>query len=184
VPPIGMSTDDWRTNRADQVRHMLLPLKGQRGIVCEPSKKKVRSGTALVAHDGVRDEYDYRACRFRSRKARIEGNYFEIWVPDPTWRRMYLKRAYLTLLLRNDTRRSADELLCIHCDPDDASEGPTRHYKRGPHLHVRMAQAPLPRCHFALCLTSMDNVVTSAASLTAAFGEAALMISHEVLERF
>lgn len=56
-------------------------------------------------------------------------------------------------------------------------------YKKGPHLHIKAAEAPLPHAHFALNLGHLDAVLESVESLSEAIEYEIIMLKEEVLDR-
>jgi hypothetical protein len=66
----------------------------------------------------------------------------------------------------------------------DKLDSPNRaKYKKGPHLHIKAAEDPLPHAHFALNLGHLDAVLDSVESLTEAMRFGILMLKEEVLDR-
>ena len=168
--------------RARQITEMLSPLKTVRPLHCGFFPAPVGGGKALVAHDGFPLKDSHREYPFRLANSAIDCKYFELWTPcDNTGRTWNLVQAYFTVLLPNRQARRLEELLCVHCDPQDESDEPTCWYKRSPHLHVEKAEHPLPKCHFPLCCTSLRTVSDSLHSLTSALHEAVKAVQDEVV---
>jgi len=57
-------------------------------------------------------------------------------------------------------------------------------YKKGPHLHIKAADNPIPHAHFALNLGHLDAVLETIESLSEAMSYGLLMLKEEVLDRF
>lgn len=55
-------------------------------------------------------------------------------------------------------------------------------YKKGPHLHIKAADDPLPHAHFALNLGHLDAVLISIETLSEAMRDGILMLKEEVLD--
>lgn len=55
-------------------------------------------------------------------------------------------------------------------------------YKKGPHLHIKAADDPLPHAHFALNLGHLEAVLLSIGSLSEAMRDGILMLKEEVLD--
>lgn len=55
-------------------------------------------------------------------------------------------------------------------------------YKKGPHLHIKAADDPLPHAHFALNLGHLDAVLESIETLSEAMRCAIFMLKEEVLD--
>ncbi len=181
---VTMAARELFDNRTSQVKAMLAPLKSAKPLHCEPFPGQVRGGKAFVAHDGLSPREDYRDYPFRLKDSQLECTYNEVWLPVSGASRWVLVRAYLTLFVINLQLRESEQLLCVHCDPADESHEPTRSYKIGPHLHLAEARPPLPRCHFPLCLTNLDEVLRSPKSLTEALRKTAEVLQNEVVARF
>lgn len=56
-------------------------------------------------------------------------------------------------------------------------------YKKGPHLHIKAADDPLPHAHIALNLGHLDAVLGSIGTLSEAMRCAIFMLKEEVLDR-
>jgi hypothetical protein len=172
------------TDRAPEVRNLLSPLlASQSRFHCGFEARKVNGGRVLVAHDNTRIGESYRDWTFRTFAKNFWCKYFELWKQIGQTQEWYLERAYLTILRPDIPNHDFDEYLCIHCDPNDLSAEPFGSYKRGPHLHVEMAEAPIPDCHFPLNLGHLQEVLSSVNSLTEALRQAVEVLSHEFLAR-
>ena len=170
--------------RVHMIQALLRPLRGGRDVACCIDTGMYHGGKAVAAHDGLASGSDYRDWRFWTSARDLLCQYFELWRPSQGGRCLLLHRAYLNVFWLNRQTHSTEELVCVHCDPGDASQEPTCRYKRGPHLHVMKAEEPLPHCHFPLNLGQLDDILTSADSLTGAMEMAVGVISDEVLSRF
>ena len=139
----------------------------------------------LGTHDGSPSQSNYRAWRFATKFRRYYAMYFEIWRPTSAERiSLYLDRSYLTIF-RQEVPESEKEFISLHCDPDeqDPDEQARAVYKRGPHLHIKAADPPIPRAHIALARGQLDQVLRNATNLTEALQWSMLMIADEVLDR-
>jgi hypothetical protein len=68
--------------------------------------------------------------------------------------------------------------------PSNKTDKPNNEkYKKGPHLHIKAAEAPLPHAHFALNLGHLDAVLESVESLSEAMRYGIIMLKEEVLDR-
>lgn len=56
-------------------------------------------------------------------------------------------------------------------------------YKRGPHLHIKAADEPIPKSHLALARGQLSEVLFSLDDLTEALGRSIQMIKDEILDR-
>jgi len=164
--------------RGDQIRKFLVPLAKAPGGPAWQTRTPVGS-FIIGTHDGSPSASDYRDWRFSTIIPGYRAMYFELWIKqDPKW---YLDRAYLSIFRIEHGSRDETELLCLHCDPN---EPPGEHtlYKIGPHLHIVLAEHPIPHAHIALNKCHLDDVLLSLRSLSAAMAEAVLLIREEILE--
>jgi hypothetical protein len=93
-----------------------------------------------------------------------------------------LDRAYLSLFKTEPSTRTEIEFLCLHCDPNEPDDARHAIYKKGPHLHIQVAEEPIPHAHIALNRGHLDAVLNSPDSLTKAMGAAILMLREEILD--
>lgn len=167
--------------RGDRVRQLLQPLARQStGPAWQP--KVIRGDYIIGTHDGSPPQSDYREWRFSTVAPKIRAMYFERW--RSTDRKLWhLDRAYLNLFKLNEIMHSEEELLCLHCDPNEPEGAPHASYKIGPHLHVKGgAPKPFPSAHIALNIGYIESVLHSMESLTEALEWAILMLKEEILE--
>lgn len=138
----------------------------------------------VVAFHGGAPTGDYRDWRFRTVAPWLRASYFERWVADSAqadaW---YLNRAYLHLY-RVGAPREETEFLALHCDPNEPPDAAHAKYKRGPHLHIKVAENPFPKAHIALNLSDLASVLSSVESLTDALGLAVLLIRERVIDLY
>ena len=175
---IRLKTEDL-DHRRSAIRRMLKPLRAYQPVACGLTHDKAGNGMVLGAHDGhVRDK-DYREWYFRSSAKNVWCQYFEVWNDTEPQNRLSLVRAYFTVFIADRATGQFEELLCIHCDPNDESD-----MKRGPHLHVTKAIDPLPKCHFPLNYSHLDHVLTSIQTLHDAMYKAIVIVAKEVIPRF
>src|SRR5579884_608446 len=136
----------------------------------------------IAAYDGTRPTSEYRDWRFSTFVPNFRAMYFEMWKRsvdnEEYW---YLDRAYLSIY--QIINRSESEFLCLHCDPNIANDTKEK-YKKGPHLHIKAANEPLPHAHFALNLGHLEAVLTSIDTLSEAMISAISMLKEEVLDSF
>jgi hypothetical protein len=134
----------------------------------------------IGVHAGAPATSDYRSWRFPTFISRVHAMYFELW-------RMfgrdeaYLFRAYFSLF-RSVASNEEQELLALHCDPNEALGSPHEVYKRGPHLHLMTSSVPNPHAHIALNRCHLDDALGSVASFTNAYELAFEMIAHQILK--
>ncbi len=119
--------------------------------------------------------------RFPTRVPHIRASYHERWVPtDFRQEKFFLERAYLHLFIRRD-ERIEDEILALHCDPNEPASSRHYRYKAGPHVHMSTAEDPLHHTHIALNAGNLDDVLKSVTELTSALTIAVAMIDDQVL---
>ncbi len=169
--------------RIREIQNLLPPLCAGRQVPCQFYKNIVSGGRVIAAHDGDPTDSDYLGWKFRSFAGPLWCQYYEIWKPKNgnLW---HLIRAYLNIYKIDPNTHSLKEIICIHCDPNDESDEPMRTFKRGPHLHVKAANEPLPKCHFPLNLDSLNRILSSRSLMTRAFEQAIKVVCKEVLERY
>jgi hypothetical protein len=220
MPIIQMNINDLKS-RVQKIRVMLRPISKQKdGPACELTNSS-SSRLIFAIHDGARPISDYRDWRFSTKVESFYAMYFELWKrnekDEELW---YLDRAYLSIY--QFINRQEKEFLCLHCDPNIASEleesenkqekisnkanlklekkglisnkilshskreidrPEKERYKKGPHLHIKAAEDPLPHAHFALNLGHLNDVLASVESLSDAMKDGILMLREEVLDR-
>ena len=165
--------------RRKVIGRMLKPLRADQLVACGITRDKSGNGIVLAAHSGLGTDRDYRNWRFRSKAKDVWCQYFEIWIDAGPQSQLRLFRAYFTLLLIDEASGRFEEVLCIHCDPDEESD-----MKRGPHLHVMKATHPLPKCHFPLNYSHLNEVLESIQTLNTAMCKAIAIVAIEVIPRF
>lgn len=170
--------------RINTIQEMLAPLKQGRQVACELVKTQERGGKVFAAHDGRALGGGFRDWSFRTFAPDLWCRYFELWRPGIGIDKWNLSRAYLTIAKIDRVSRCLEEVICIHCDPLDTSPEPVGSYKRGPHLHVEVADDPLPRAHFPLNFGHLEAVLSSPDDLTRALKQAVAIVVHEVVARF
>lgn len=182
VPLLRINIDSLHS-RQNPIRRMLRPLRKHSDVGCSLSKGKYAGGKIVAAHDAPAPSGDPRNWRFRTFVPGVFAQYFELWIPCSGDRGLALNRAYLHVLQLNAERRALAEVLCLHSDPTATDNEPLRAYKQGPHVHVKLAEPPLPQSHFPLNLGHLEQVLDSVASLTTAMQSAVQVITNEVLNR-
>ncbi len=170
--------------RPKAIRRFLLPLAMKPAVACYSPRSLISGGRVFAAHDGQVAGKEYRDWRFTSRHRNILCQYFELWRPTGRHRKWFLDRACLTLFLTDRISRQSLELLSVHSDPNNADPAPVQGFKKGPHLHVKHLEEPLPHAHFPMAIGYVDKVVQSAPELTRVFKEIASLLSIEVVGRF
>jgi len=179
--PVALSVEQLET-RIGTVQKLLKPLVGGKHAVpcCFVANPSV-PGRILSGHPGGSGHTDHRALWFPTFIKTVQCQYFEIWLPSDGEKRWELERAYLSIsrVIRQLGKR--EDILCVHCDPLTKDSDPLASYRKGPHLHVMLAQAPLPRAHFPLNACHLQQVLASVESLTNAMQSAIGIVCHEVI---
>jgi hypothetical protein len=171
--------------RGQKICEMLVPLAGKSRLAY--SIVSSRSELMIAVHSGPRREDLFpRDWRFSTTVTGIRGGYYERWIAvDQKRNRFYIDRAYLHLYRRKPTESDETEIIALHCDPNESDDvGLLKHavYKRGPHIHVIVAEQPIPHSHFALNATQLDHVLSSIDALHDAVGAGVVLLRDQVLD--
>ena len=185
MPRVTMPAEELFSRRARTVGEMLAPLKGCQ-VPCQLHARMVSRGKVIGAHDGgFSPDSDYQRWRFRTVSPDVDCQYYELWRFSGDELAARLERAYLHLFKVNRATHMQEEIIAVHAEPynDDESE-----YLRGLHLHVNKASHPIPKCHFSLMISHLDDhvdqVLSSVGNFTKAFRRAATLIQTEVVSRY
>ncbi|HEY0556722.1 MAG TPA: hypothetical protein VGG20_20870 [Thermoanaerobaculia bacterium] len=108
--------------------------------------------------------------------------YFEAWKSVEDSGLWTLFQAYFSLYQTVRSAHSEREILAIHCDPLEEARAPHALYKQGPHLHVKLAEDPIPHAHFALNRGHLPDVLSSVGSISSAMEMALIMVREQVLD--
>ena len=198
-------------SRGEDVRTMLQPIsKLEYGPAWE--RKSNPGGIIIAVHDGANPTSDYRNFRFSTFVHNFQAMYFELWRrTEENEQYWYLDKAYLSiyrlidrqekefLCLHCDPNISKLEeqekirnragihlnkknLKQLNSEIEKLDNSDKEKYKKGPHLHIKAADDPLPHAHFALNLGNLDAVLESIESLSIAMRYGILMLKEEVLD--
>lgn len=197
MPAVSMTITNLQS-RGNDVREMLIPISAEQKT--GPAWKS-RSGSydyVIGTHDGSPPGSDYREWTFATVRSDMRAQYFERWLKyEERGRELwYLERAYLHIFKKDRESRDYEQILCLHCDPNDAPDEKEKeknpekyqrltkqsYYKRHPHLHVIAAEAPFPHAHLALHVGYIERLLASVSELTEAFKHAVQMIRDEVMD--
>ncbi|MCW3089815.1 MAG: hypothetical protein JWP81_884 [Ferruginibacter sp.] len=63
--------------------------------------------------------------------------------------RYFLDKSYFHLYTYNNDLKEFEYIL-LHCDTSEPNDTPHSIYKKSPHLHIEVAEHPIPKAHFAL----------------------------------
>lgn len=185
---VTMRVEDVFSHRPGQIGDMLSPLKGS-FVACQPHTRMVQRGKVLAAHDGgTSPDIDFHRWRFRSASRDIECQYFELWRFFGDERTAYLEKAYLHLFQIDRRTRNVEKIVSVHAETQTDGEGDSEQYKHALHLHVDKAAQPIPKCHFPLTISHIDNharqVFSSVENLTSALAKTVSVIRIEVVSRY
>lgn len=171
--------------RVNLVRDLLIPLREQHlPVACDISRHQFFGCKVIAAHDGVPINKNFREMYFKTFTTDILGQYYELWKPIDKQEKLCLNRAYLNVSIVNRNTHTYDKLVSIHCDPYEENNEVSCLYKRGPHLHVQKAEHPIPKCHFPLNFSELDNILSSVHNITEALKNAIKIVKDEVLIRY
>ena len=172
-------------NRGSIVMDMLVPLVGTIRPAYERQTENM-THVYFVAHTGPRPISSRRDWRFSTFSPHISGGYLERWMPtDERGVTYYLDRSYLHLYRKRESENAEEELLGLHCDPNEPSDiGVYNHaiYKRGPHIHIQTRHSDFHRSHIALNLMQLDLVLGSVDAITDAMRSGIKMLRDQVLD--
>ena len=87
---------------------------------------------------------------------------------------------YLHLLEQRGRNEGLKEVIAFHWHSVVAEDS----YSNLPHLHVKVAEDPLPRSHLNVTLTAGADEQSTVEYLDRLLDEAILMVNAEVLQRF
>jgi len=170
-------------HRETNIRKMLRPLTLHPSNPACSRSPLFGGDIAIGAYDGSLRGGVIRDWRFSTRAAQISANYYEIWkqlTGKPG--RFYLYQAYLTLFEKLGPTNEK-ELIALQCDPQEYKIAPTI-YKKGPHIHVSAAFAPIDKAHIALNLGHLDEVIVNVDNLMEALKRSIEMIRDEIVNRY
>jgi len=166
--------------RGSRISHILKPLSR---IPSGPASERRGSSNGEIiigVHDGSLVKSHFTDWRFATTIPGFSANYYEIWsLTDVKQRRFCLEKAYLTIY------KDDQEYICLHCDPNRTNVEETEKiiYQKGPHLHIKCADKPIPKAHLALGGVHTEKTISDAESLTNAIKWSIQMIKDEVLDR-
>lgn len=177
--PRIVTTVDALSSRGQVVRQILKEISSK---PTGPAWKPRSTGREYIigAHSGSPTQSDYRSWRFPTIVTEINAMYFELW-KITSRENAFLDRAYLSLYRKGVNFDPEDEILALHCDPNEPDIAEHAVYKQGPHLHLIKPEFPGPHAHIALNRCHLPEVLHSVESFTSAFHSAVVMIRDQVL---
>ena len=167
-------------SRKREVELLLRPLaQGVNRFTCD----KINAGnkTVLYAVRGPTKTTDaHRDWRFRSFVDTIVFRYTESWVSVGEGN---FDLSHFSLGLHKSSDRTDDkEWLSFDCEPTHSESDPHGIYKQGPHLHIKVANDPLPHVHFPLITaTYLPQVLDSSDTLFCAVSDIVATLKEQVL---
>ena len=165
-------------SRGERIRSLLSEIS-KRAEGPSWNRQTVRQEVIIGTHDGTRPQSHYRNWRFATLASDYRGMYFEGWKVDG--KSLYLERAYLSIFRTDREAHKEIEYVCLHCDPAEPDDAPHALYKQGPHLHIKLAEQPIPHSHIALALTNVKDVMSTIASMDNAIKKSLQMIKDQFL---
>ena len=171
-------TEEELARRGARVQELLRPISRR---ATGPAWTRQSLGTSHViigTHDEARPSSHYRDWRFTVDARRHHAMYFEAWRMEAR-NRFVLEKAYLNLYEKIET--SEIEIVCLHCDPSLPPEADHAIYKRGPHVHMAIAESPYDSVHIALRGPDLVPVLRSMDALHSALAWGIEMIRDEIL---
>jgi hypothetical protein len=93
-----------------------------------------------------------------------------------------LSQLYLTFY-KKENPEIERELLALHCEPEELRASVAA-YKRGPHVHISIAEYPLKDAHIALARGHLDEVLANTSNLMESLQLSILMLRDEVVSRY
>jgi len=179
VPVVRLASSEIG-QRGERVRKLLSTLSSTAG---GPAWQPVAGqGFYIIgAHDGSPPSSEFLQWRFATIAPGFRASYHERWT-EQARRSFVLERAYLTIFKVDRADRTETEFVCLHCDPSEPDNAAHAIYKQGPHLHVMVAESPVPHAHIALNRGHLEAVLQSAASLSSALEQSLLMLRKEILD--
>lgn len=131
----------------------LKPLTADVSYIQAASQTLGPYGRAIGVHQGQKGPLSYREWRVSLITSVVSVGYFEIWQYSKGLRNpvcYLLQKAYLHIYLPSPSGVD-QELLFLHCDPQEPQDTPHYRYKVGPHLHFEIAGPPWKDAHIPLC---------------------------------
>jgi len=168
-------------SRGQEIRRLLSPISKLRDGPAYKLYPSRRREVVFAAHDGSPPTPHFNEWRFATTHNGFRAAYYEKWFNE-TANLYYLDRAYLHIYRTDLIKQREEEFLLLHCDPNEPDDANHSLYKRGPHLHISIAEQPIPHSHIALCLSNLEDVLDSVETLMKALEWSILMIQEQFLE--
>lgn len=150
--------------------------KNELPIIIKSSGRSLLVGASDDSNVGT----DFRNWRFKTYVPGFNASFYEIWSPIDKDRYFLLKSYFHIYRTTSDLMEK--EYLLLHCDPNGSLTEKHSLYRRGPHIHIKCAEHPIPRSHIALNAGHLNDTLSSPSKLNTAFKNAIDMIDTQVLE--
>ncbi len=124
---------------------------------------------------------NFRDWRFQTISQNITANYHEIWY-NLGKGKYFLERSYFHLYTIVEEELKENEYILLHCDASEPDNSPHSLYKQSPHIHVEVAEQPIPKAHIALYNGRLAEVLKSRATYNAALKESIEMLNSQILQ--
>jgi hypothetical protein len=142
-----------------------------------PSRRKRDSRITVAASDQQGE--DVARWRFRTENKALWCSYREEW-EITGGRKCALRQACFGIHMRNLATRGEDELLSVHCEPQEDTDSVCSKCKHGPHLHVAGVNV---KSHFPLDIWWLNNRNGNLNAVTTTMKEILLALEAEVIQR-
>jgi hypothetical protein len=182
VPRIIVDVSSLVSTRTSQLLDIFstISLKGKKININNPS-----SGGNLIfgISDGIESGVNFRDWRFKTVSDDIVANYHEVWNTQSKGK-YFLVRSYLHLYLFKKEELSETEYILWHCDASEPDHTPHAIYKQSPHIHIEIAQHPIPKAHIALYNGRVSNTLRDIETFNVALKESLIMIDSQILKLY
>jgi hypothetical protein len=165
-------------SRPNQIGRLLLPLVNKK-IAAKRDDNQTQS-FIFGAFDGTSPTTSrYKDWRFKTIDTSFKASYFEIWNKDSK-DKFILHLAYLTIY--KGSRENEEEVLALHCDPNEPKASKIHKYKSGPHIHIKHSkEEKFSKAHISLNIGELEKVLNSLTEMETALKNAILMIKDEFI---
>lgn len=181
---ITMTAEELSKHRPVWLRSTFLRIARGNTLFCGVSSELYQGGKGIgLSSSGVQqgtpDTWD-----FETFAESVFCRYSEVWVPQPVRSdRLELYGLSLKLFVSPNGMDPRD-ILAVHAEFSLSGHGEKVKLKKSPHLHLDWADPPLPKCHFAMNLANLNNVVSNRNALGAALSNLVFILGVDVLPRF
>jgi len=180
VPRIIESIENLNKERRGDLLKIFSPI-AQRKRNININGHSVAGSFIFGISDGRQTGQDFRNWRFQTIAQNITASYFETWTNSGRGK-YFLERSYFHLytLIEEDLKEA--EYILLHCDASEPDNTPHAKYKQSPHIHVEVAEPPIPRAHIALYNGRLPEILKSRTSFNNALYDSIEMLNSQVLQ--